>query len=258
MALTGSGLYSEIKPILDQGSTSFAEFRLNIGAKIAFYVSTNALIDGIYSGTIPHGGVSPLVVATGKLVILATPPKLDEPIPYDFIKWIKNTLLNTITWNIIANIPHTSTPIKITPTVSLIDVLGDFSDLRTSYGFWAMVCDAIICSIRGHVPISITATGTDGSSGTITWTPTEIPEVKHNFMFRVMYDENNLPLVQWIRNYIIDLGDLSGEIDIPFNDYTYQSILVLWKNLVSLTKDCEFYKKQDNNELILLRTGSQI
>lgn len=258
MAFSGSGLYSAVKPVLEEGCTDLMTFRTKMGAKISSYVASNFELTGAYVGTKPGGVPSTLLVATGKLVPTApTPPLLANPVPFtDYMKWIKDTLEQTILWNIVSLPPHTNTPKVFDPTVTFMDILGDFSNIRSSYGFWAMVCDAIACCIKGYIPAMTAATGTDGSSGTITWAPVETPQLKHNFVFRVTYDINNLALVQWINAHITNLGDLSGDVDIPINDQSYQATLALWKGLIALTEQCSFYKKQDNGELILLTTGA--
>lgn len=260
MAITGSGLYLEVSPILDKGSISWASFRLEMGNAISTYVSTNAVLAGVYAGTMPHGGTSPLVEATGVLVPTnPLPAKLDEPVPYNFIKWIKNTLTTTVLWNIEATVTHTSTPVLLVPKVSLLDGLGDFSDLRTARGFWALTCDGIIDSILAFPSVSAAASAIDGSSGTIAWTTTKIlSTIKHNFILRITYDINNSALIRWIRDHITNFGDFGSQVDIPINDVSYQTALATWKTLTAITKECEFYKKQDNDELILLRTGSQV
>lgn len=257
MAITGSELYTEVKPILEKGSTNLLEFREDMGTAISNYIAANFELVGGYVGQTPSG--SPVIKdAEGKLVPAPPlPAMLADPMPFSgYIKWLKDTLDTTVLWNVVSLPPLTNTPGIFTPTTEVLDVLGDFSDLRTSYGFWAMVCDAIVCCIQGFTPLVTAATMT-GSSGSIVWSPTDLPEVKHNFIFRITYDPNNLALMQWIRQYITDV-EIPNPVDIPFNDYTYQSVLILWKALVALTTDCEFYKKQDNGELILLRTGSQV
>jgi len=257
MAISGSDLYNEVKPILDEGSTNLLQFREDVGTAISNYVAANFELIGGYIGQTSGG--SPVVAdAVGKLVPAPPlPAMLADPMPFsDYITWFKNTLDTTVLWNVIALPPFTNTPVIFTPTTIMLDVLGDFSDLRTSYGFWAMVCDAIVCCIQGFTPV-VTPASTTGSSGNIVWSPTDIPEVQHNFIFRITYDPNNLALMQWIREYITEV-EIPNPVDIPFNNYTYQSVLLLWKALVALTTDCEFYKKQDSGELILLRTGSQV
>lgn len=257
MSISGSGLYTAAKPVLEEGCTDLLQFRTKMGAKISSYVAANAELVGAYVGQTP-GGSPVLGTAAGKLVPTAPTPPLLAPVtvPFsDYMTWMEETLDTTIKWNVVALTPYTNTPVVFDPTTSFMQVLGDFSDIRTSYGFWAMVCDAIICCIQGYIPV-VTAASKTGSSGSITWSPIEIPQVKHNFVFRVMYDANNLPLVQWIRNHITDPGDLSGNVDIPIDDQPYQATLIAWKALKALTEDCEFYKKQDDGELILLTTGA--
>lgn len=258
MAFSGSGLYTAVKPVLEEGCTDLMTFRTKMGAKISQYVATNCELVGAYAGTKPSGVPSVLVLAAGKLVPTApTPPLLANPVPFtNYMKWIKDTLEQTILWNITAVSPHTNTVKVFDPTVTFMDVLGDFSDIRSSYGFWAMVCDAIVCCIQGYIPTVTAATATDGSSGSITWAPVSTPQLKHNFIFRVTYDLNNTQLIQWINAHITNPGDLSGDVDIPINDQPYQATLALWKGLIALTEQCSFYKKQDNGELILLTTGA--
>lgn len=258
MAFSGSGLYTAVKPVLEEGCTDLMTFRTKMGAKISQYVATNCELVGAYVGTKPSGVPSVLVLAAGKLVPTApTPPLLANPVPFtNYMKWIKDTLEQTILWNITAISPHTNTVKIFDPTVTFMDVLGDFSDIRSSYGFWAMVCDAIVCCIQGYIPTVTAATATDGSSGSITWSPVSTPQLKHNFIFRVTYDINNTQLIQWINVHITNPGDLSGDVDIPINDQPYQATLALWKGLIALTEQCSFYKKQDNGELILLTTGA--
>lgn len=262
MALTGTGLYNAIKPILDEGCTSFATFSSKMGAKISTYVAESMELAGVYVGTKPHGTPSLLVAATGKLVpTVPTPPLLApvlDPFP-GYMTWIKTTLETTIRWQIVSLPPHTNTPKVFDPTTTMIDILGDFSDLRSSEGFWSMVCDAIVCCILAYIPTTTPATATDGSSGNIAWAPVDAPtDVVHNFVFRVDYDANNLALVQWINNHITDTGDLSGTVDVPIDDQPYQSAVLLWKGLTQITKQCTFYKKQDDGALILLTTGTSI
>lgn len=256
MAISGSELFRAAKPVLDEGCTDLMDFRTKMGAKISSYVAANAELKGAYAGTTPGG--SPVIgTAVGKLVPTApTPPLLANPVPFtDYKTWIKKTLEETVLWNIVAVTPYTNTPMIFDPTVTFIDVLGDFSDLRTSEGFWAMVCDAIICCIEGYIPTT-TPGAKSGSSGTILWTPIEIPEVVHNFIFRINYDINDNALIRWIKKYITDIGDVSGTVDIPFEDKPYQEVITIWKGLIALTTECELYKKQDYGDLILLTTGA--
>ena len=186
MSVTGSGLYTAVKPVLEEGCTDLTTFRTKMGAKISDYVTANAELVGAYVGTKPGGVPSTLLVASGKLVPAPPlPAMLANPVPFtDYKTWIKNSLDTTILWNIVSLPPHTNTATLFDPTTTMMDVLGDFSDIRTSYGFWAMVCDAIICCIQGYIPTVTAATGTDGSSGSITWSPVSVPSVKHNFIFR--------------------------------------------------------------------------
>ena len=264
MAATGSGLYTAVKPILEEGCTDLMEFRTKMGAKISKYVAENAELVGAYAGATSHG--SPVyAAAAGKLVPTdPLPPLLADPMPFsNYQTWIKKTIENdvadpqkgTILWNITAVAPFVNTPVILDPTVSFLDLFGDFSDIRTSYGFWALICDAVICCINGYIPISTPAT-TAGSSGTILWAPEETPELKHNFIFRVTYDPNNARLVQWIDDHLVYSGSLAGDVDIPIDDKSYTDALELWKELSPLTEQCTFYKKQDDGELILLTTGA--
>lgn len=264
MSLTGSNLYKEIKPILDEGCSDLMTFRTKMGAKISKYVSENAELVGAYVGVTPHGApvISP---AAGVLVPTAPlPPLLANPMPFtNFRKWVEKTIENdesdpekgTVLWNITAVAPFVNTPEILDPTVTFLDLYEDFSDIRTSYGFWALVCDAIICCINGYIPTTTPAT-TAGSSGSITWTPVEVPELKHNFVFRITYDLSKVALVNWINEHVTELDVLSGTIDVPIDDKLYKEALVLWKSLTLLTDQCEFYKKQDDGELILLTTGA--
>ena len=265
MSLTGSGLYTAIKPILDEGCSDLFEFRTKMGAKISEYVASNAALVGLYTGTTPLGAP---VISPAAAVLIPTaplPPLLANPMPFtDFRKWIEKTIENdeldpekgTVLWNITAVEPFVNTPEILDPTVTFLDLYEDFSDIRTSYGFWALICDAIICCINGYIPTTTPAT-TTGSAGSITWTPIEVPELKHNFVFRTTYDLSETALVNWINEHVTETNVLSGTIDVPIDDNFYKEALILWKSLTLLTDKCEFYKKQDDGELILLTTGAQ-
>lgn len=259
MAITGSEMFSEIKPVIDERLTNGKVFLNKVAAKISAYVVKNDLLEGVYAGIIP--GTPPVpstrIFALGNLIPVSV--HFDEPIERNFYKWIKNTLDKTLTWNIVST-THTITPVLLKPLLSAIDLIGDLSDLRTADGFWAILCDAIVISILSSptriTPVAATCSE-DGSSGVIEWIPTQIPEFKGNYLFEVRYDINNLDLVKWIRKRGVEVSDLKGNVNVPVNNQPYVSADLLWKGLKSITSDCKFYKVQDDGKKLLLSTGGE-
>lgn len=267
--INGSKLYKEIKPLIDEQSTDGELFLSKVAAKISSYVTSNDSITGAYAGLIPGSPPIPstLIVAKGCFLPAYTPPGFAPPIPYDFTNWIKNTLKTKLIWNLTPLPPHTFTPTIVKPLEEIIDIYGDLSDLRTAEGFWALISDMIICSFLSSLDrvTPISATATDGSSGEIVWIPLDIPELKHNFIFRIHYNIKETELIQWIENQGIHIPDnvTEGDVDVPINNQPYYPTAMLWRVLKSITKDCFFYKKQDvafqdNEFLVLLATGSQV
>ncbi len=258
-SVTGSQLFSKIEPILNEQFTDGITFLQRVALEISTYITSKDSIQGTYAGTV-HSTPSPLIVANAKFIPVSVQFEDPSSFLYDYAGWIKKTLLNTLTWNMTAIPPHSFTPRLLVPVVSKIDLIGDLKNIRTAKGFWALLSDAIIWSIISSTTriTPIAATATDGSSGTITWIPLTLPSFTHNFVFNSIYDSTNLELSSWLQVHRAVINTNTNEAEIVFNNQTYQDIQIVWQELKALTKDCQFYKLQDNNDKILLMSGYDI
>ncbi len=256
----GEGLFSVIRPIINKRYSNGETFKNELATTISSFVCMNEFLTGAYVGTIP--GTPPVpsttLIPTGKFV--AVGKAMSPAIPLNYIQWLKNTLASTLTWQIVANAPHTiTTPPILQPLTTALELLGDLSGVQTPEGIWALLCDIIMFSIQSapNRIIPLAATCSDGSSGTITWLPLDIPSLTHDFVYTVDWDVNNTKLVEWVRQYIdIDNKILSGTIEIPLTEQTYPAAVVIWKGLKEITSDCKFYKQQSSGEKILLAIGA--
>lgn len=261
--ISGIDLFDEIEPIIDDALIDGATFISRMAATISEYVTSTDTLTGTYLGYIPGSPPVPstLIVAHGAFIpnsIAFEPPENYE---LNYYGWIKDSLLNKLNWKIVATPPHIYTaPTPMVPIVSLIDLLGDLSEIRTAKGVWALICDAIVWALLSSVDriTPVNATATDGSNGVITWIPLEIPDFVHDFIFEIHYDATNTQLAQWLQDHDIDTSHLVGDVDVPLNGQPYQMALGVWLGLKAITKDCKFYKKQSEDKKILLTTGSAI
>lgn len=251
----GEGLFSVVQPIIRKQYTDTTPFITELAQTISDYVVYNDMLTGAYVGTIPGTPpvVSTLVVGTGNFKAVGSPIMKDpKPYKYQYAKWIKDSLNETVRWQLIINPPHSGTAIVINPVVTMIDTIGDISNLRTAEGIWALICDAICWAVMSAperlMPVS--ATGTDGSSGTLTWIPEEI-DMKQSFIIKVNYDASNYKLINWLSDYV-DISSISEEVTIPISDTSFSAANTIWKGLTSITTNCSFYKKQSSGEEILL------
>lgn len=251
----GEGLFSVVQPIIRKQYTATTPFITELAQAISNYVVYNDMLTGAYVGTIPGTPpvVSTLVAGTGSFKAVGSPiMKEPKPYKYQYAKWIKDSLNETVRWELVINTPHSGTATVINPVVSMIDIIGDLSDLRTAEGIWALVCDAICWAIMSAperiIPVSVT--GTDGSSGTLTWIPEEI-DMNQSFVIKVKYDASNYKLINWLSDYV-DISSISKEVSIPLSNTTFAFARSAWKGLISIASNCSFYKKQSSGEEILL------
>lgn len=251
----GEGLFSVVQPIIRKQYTETTPFITELAQTISDYVVYNDMITGAYVGTIPGTPpvVSTLVVGTGNFKAVGSPiMKEPKPYKYQYAKWIKDSLNETVRWQLIINPPHSGTATVINPVVTMIDTIGDISNLRTAEGIWALICDAICWAVMSAPErlLPISATGTDGSSGTLTWVPEEI-DMKQSFVIKVNYDASNYKLINWLSDYV-DISSISGEVIIPISNTSFSAANTVWKGLTSIATNCSFYKKQSSGEEILL------
>lgn len=255
----GEGLFSVVRPIINKKYSSGEAFKTELANAISSCVCTNEVLTGAYVGTIPGTPPVPstMLIPTGKFV--AVGKQMSPAIPLNYVQWLKNTLASTLTWQIVANTPHTiTTPPMLKPLTTALELLGDLSSVQTPEGVWALLCDIIMFSIQSapNRIIPLAATCNDGSSGTITWLPLDIPSLTHDFVYAVDWDVNNTKLVEWVKQYIdVDNEILYGTIEIPLTEQMYPAAAVVWKGLKEITHNCKFYKKQSSGEKILLATA---
>lgn len=255
----GEGLFSIVRPIINKKYSNGEAFKTELANAISNGVCTNEFLTGAYVGTIP--GTPPVpsteLIPTGRFV--AVGKAMSPAIPLNYVQWLKNTLASTLTWKMVANPPHTiTTPPILQPLTTALELLGDLSSVQTPEGVWALLCDIIMFSIQSapNRIIPLAATCSDGSSGTITWLPLEIPSLTHDFVYAIDWDVNNTKLVEWVKQYIdIDKEILSGTIEIPLTEQVYPAAVAIWKGLKEITSDCKFYKQQSSGEKILLATA---
>lgn len=251
----GEGLFSVVQPIIRKQYTATTPFITELAQTISDYIVFNDMLTGAYVGTIPGTPpvVSTLVVGTGNFKAVGSPIMKDpKPYKYQYAKWIKDSLNETVRWQLIINPPHSGAATVINPVVTMIDTIGDISNLRTAEGIWALICDAICWAVMSAperlMPASVT--GTDGSSGTLTWIPEEI-DMKQSFVIKVNYDASNYKLINWLSDYV-DISSISGEVTIPISNTSFSAANTIWKGLTSIATNCSFYKKQSSGEEILL------
>lgn len=251
----GEGLFSVVQPIIRKQYTATTPFITELAQTISDYIVYNDMLTGAYVGTIPGTPpvVSTLVVGTGNFKAVGSPiMKEPKPYKYQYAKWIKDSLNETVRWQLIINPPHSGTATVINPVVTMIDTIGDISNLRTAEGIWALICDAICWAVMSAPErlLPVSATGTDGSSGTLTWVPEEI-DMKQSFVIKVNYDASNYKLINWLSDYV-DISSISGEVIIPISNTSFSAANTVWKGLTSIATNCSFYKKQSSGEEILL------
>ena len=256
---SGEGLFSAIRPIINKRYSNGEAFKNELANTISSFVCINESLTGAYVGTIP--GTPPVpsteLIPTGRFV--AVGKAMSPAIPLNYVQWLKNTLASTLTWQIVANTPHViTTPPILQPLTTALELLGDLSSVQTPEGVWALLCDIIMFSIQSapNRIIPLAATCSDGSSGTITWLPLDIPSLTHDFVYAIDWDVNNTKLVEWAKQYIdVDNEILYGTIEIPLTEQMYPAAAVVWKGLKEITHNCKFYKQQSSGEKILLATA---
>ena len=157
--ISGSLLYAELAPIIEEEMTDGASFLSRIAAKISSYIIENDFVTGAYVGFIPTTPPTPStrVVAIANFVPVSV--SFAPPVLYDYITWLKNTFTYnppgtipqiSISWNL-TSLTHTFTPIPFNPLMETLEIVGDLSDIRTAEGFWAMTCDVIVWSILNKI-----------------------------------------------------------------------------------------------------------
>lgn len=255
--INGTDLFIAIEPVLDEHYTNYIEFVNDLALQISTYIYSHYVIPGIYSGMIPGSPPVPSTLTTVVGKLLPVSITFANPVPFNYIQWIKNTLLTKLTWNLTTLPPHIITPVQLVPLTSILDILGDLSNLSTCKGFWALICDLIVWAVLLSPTIEsvMPATATDGSSGTITWIPFNIPGFTHNFIITVHYDGKNQKVKYWLEANHISVGNVPQTVDVVCENKAYQEALGKWLSLKMLTKDCEFYKLQDDDRRILLTSG---
>lgn len=256
----GEGLFSVVRPIINKKYSNGEAFKTELANTISNCVCSNEFLTGAYIGTIP--GTPPVpsteLIPTGRFV--AFRKAMSPAIPLNYVQWLKNTLASTLTWQMVANAPHTiTTPPILQPLTTALELLGDLSSVQTPEGVWALLCDIIMFSIQSapNRIIPLAATCSDGSSGTITWLPLDIPSLTHDFVYAIDWDVTNTKLVEWVKQYIdVDNEVLYGTIEIPLTEQAYPAAVAIWKGLKEITPDCKFYKLQSSGEKILLAVGA--
>ena len=170
MALSADSLFEQIKTnVLDKQYDDSETARNAMASTISDYVVSNAKLTGAYVGVIPGTPpvTSSLTPATGKLKALST--KLSLGTSAGAQAWLVTELASNLTWQCVADDDWGNAISTVTITSVTVEDLSSLTDPKE---VWKKVCKAIINAVKTAVVTNGAVTdATDGSTGTITWTP---------------------------------------------------------------------------------------